>query len=465
MGKRAKRVIACIAAGLVLLCVFGIIWAIKCAWPFIYTRDTDAEIGKLKAQGKPVCTQDLVPKKIPDSVNAALVYGKAFRAMPLKRGQMDVVYDFTSGDPAKAAKAKGSVSGLIARCSQSLKLTEKAAAMPQCQFAIPWGEGYLAELPHLNKLRQLSRLVAARALWSAQAGQMSACVHDVETGLEMSRATADEPILVSALVQHALVQIAAATLRKSVVYGHMPEAQARECHQKFGEVDLQTSLVKALEGERAMGLTLSRQMENGTVPDPEHPGKPLVSGPPAHLFRYMLRPDRRFYLRQFDMLLRYSGLPYREIKRKRLDQRMDADPPRYALVSYVLLPVGSRALEARDRCLVAVGQSRVACALEAYWDRFGSYPETLSELRSKLGWKIEEDPFSGRDFIYKRLPRGYLLYSIGDDLRDDGGETRDYFEKKELADRKKAHPKDWWRRRADENMRHRSDIVWRVKRG
>lgn len=38
-----------------------------------------------------------------------------------------------------------------------------------------------------------------------------------------------------------------------------------------------------------------------------------------------------------------------------------------------------------------------------------------------LGWKIPEDPFSGKDFIYKRQEKGFILYSIGRNMKDDGG--------------------------------------------
>jgi len=42
-------------------------------------------------------------------------------------------------------------------------------------------------------------------------------------------------------------------------------------------------------------------------------------------------------------------------------------------------------------------------------------------LRSRLGWKLPQDPFSGKDFVYKRQGKGFLLYSIGENLKDDGG--------------------------------------------
>jgi hypothetical protein len=36
---------------------------------------------------------------------------------------------------------------------------------------------------------------------------------------------------------------------------------------------------------------------------------------------------------------------------------------------------------------------------------------------------VPKDFFSGKEFIYKIQDKGYILYSIGLNLRDDGGKT------------------------------------------
>jgi hypothetical protein len=42
------------------------------------------------------------------------------------------------------------------------------------------------------------------------------------------------------------------------------------------------------------------------------------------------------------------------------------------------------------------------------------------------------DVFTGRPFIYRRTPEGFVLYSVGDNLKDDGGRGRDPDTKKLL---------------------------------
>ena len=49
---------------------------------------------------------------------------------------------------------------------------------------------------------------------------------------------------------------------------------------------------------------------------------------------------------------------------------------------------------------------------------------------------VPEDPFDGKELRYKKLEPGYVVYSVGDDLEDQGGLSRN-----ELDDRNDPH--DW----------------------
>ena len=65
----------------------------------------------------------------------------------------------------------------------------------------------------------------------------------------------------------------------------------------------------------------------------------------------------------------------------------------------------------------------LSCALEAYRLEHGAYPKSLTELVTG-GYlrKLPTDPFTtDKPFIYNPTDGGYLLYSIGPDMKDDGG--------------------------------------------
>ncbi len=76
--------------------------------------------------------------------------------------------------------------------------------------------------------------------------------------------------------------------------------------------------------------------------------------------------------------------------------------------------------------IAAVRLLRVEVALYRYRKASGRFPDRLDALVPRLLGTIPTDPFGGDSkpsFIYKPLKNGaaYLLYSIGPDMKDDGG--------------------------------------------
>jgi len=59
-----------------------------------------------------------------------------------------------------------------------------------------------------------------------------------------------------------------------------------------------------------------------------------------------------------------------------------------------------------------------------------------------VDWKLPTDPFTGKDMVYKQAGDGFILYSVGYDLKDNGGTA--------LQPRGRAEPS--------------GDIVWRIDR-
>ncbi len=68
---------------------------------------------------------------------------------------------------------------------------------------------------------------------------------------------------------------------------------------------------------------------------------------------------------------------------------------------------------------------QTALGLESYRLKHqGQLPPDLSSLTPELSKEVTLDPFDGQPLRYKRLPKGYMIYSIGPDGNDDGGLER-----------------------------------------
>ena len=66
-------------------------------------------------------------------------------------------------------------------------------------------------------------------------------------------------------------------------------------------------------------------------------------------------------------------------------------------------------------------QVRIGFALTAYRAEKGKYPRLLDELVPNYLSELPLDKFSDEPFIYIPREKGFLLYSVGSNGRDDGG--------------------------------------------
>ena len=62
-----------------------------------------------------------------------------------------------------------------------------------------------------------------------------------------------------------------------------------------------------------------------------------------------------------------------------------------------------------------------AAAIKLYKIRHGSYPKTLRDLTPDILKQIPIDEFTGRPLIYRATDKGFVVYSISANLKDDNG--------------------------------------------
>jgi hypothetical protein len=68
---------------------------------------------------------------------------------------------------------------------------------------------------------------------------------------------------------------------------------------------------------------------------------------------------------------------------------------------------------------------RLAFAVEVFRRERGRYPDRLEELASQYVPAVPPDPLTGQSFLHRKTEDGFLLYSVGRNLKDDGGLSLD----------------------------------------
>jgi hypothetical protein len=91
----------------------------------------------------------------------------------------------------------------------------------------------------------------------------------------------------------------------------------------------------------------------------------------------------------------------------------------------LLMPALEKYIEATDRTEQYQQNLQVVLALAAYRADKGSYPSRLDDLAPTYLAQVPGDLFSGKPLLYKPSKEGYLLYSVGINEKDDGGQGYD----------------------------------------
>ncbi len=332
----------------------------------------------------------------------------------------------------------------VAGNAEALALLEKAAGMPRCRWPQDWTKGQAMVFPYHAPTRQCARLLAAKMRVEARQGQADQALHTCGVSLAMSRAIKSDPLLIASLVSYALTVLPLDGLRSGLglerltADGPLPPvvpnpalpstAACRALYEQLAHVD-PASLQKAMLGERAMMLGtfdgLRRDTERAQARlRAEAKGAEWPAPYTLEQGLQVLALDMVAYLRISAETISTTNLAWREarVRLAALDAQVNALPP-YCQTAKMLSPptMFGRIIQKRDQCAAYLSRAQIALALVACHNETGQWPQSLEQLRKVLKWDLPLDPFSGKDFVYQRDGEGWVLYSVGPDLRDDDG--------------------------------------------
>jgi hypothetical protein len=404
---------------------------------FIAGQRLEAGLNRIRQAGEPLTLAEAAPPQIPDEENAAVLYEKAFKRFEFdERGEiqdpdLQTINSFMSWQPhqKETRPTLAQVGAAVAHLQSVFPLLEEASLRPACRFPVNWEAGIEVQFPHLGSMRLATRLLTAKALVDSAAGDSEKTVTDIAAIIRMANQIAPEPTMISQLVRVACFGIIFQNFPTVLENTPFDMVQSRFLYDLLATTEGRAPYVHAMEGERCFGLTVfdlirrKNPMELFSLSsDGDYPGVrtffrlwPVL----RVIWEPFLKLDEVYNLKYMQRQINLAAQPYRKVYDQY--QTLDADRPWYALGSAIFLPVFSGGHAKQDQLIAEAAIMRGALALRAYQIERGKYPDSLAQLRAAGGWEIPEDPFSGKELIYRRQGQDYLLYSVGPNFKDDGG--------------------------------------------
>ncbi len=361
---------------------------------------------------------------IPYHQNAAPLYQEAFesldafekRSPDLKKRIEGWFDEMPTGDALKDE----ALSAALSAVSGDLALLRRAAAMPGCHFEHNTESLYAVMLPELAAFRNAARWLALEGRHAAARGEAAVAFRNAAAISRMAGHCSQEPFIISGLVACSMEGIVAGMLDQ-VLSVPVPPAAGTVSPMDIPTCSYRMVMQRVLRTEMAAGFELYCQMADGSLGPMLDTDSWLVQDLLPFWRVFLFEPDLAFYRRSMQEYVNRLSEPYgRQVERETVIP--PGGPPH--LISAQVLPALDRIGEPAARADALRRLTRVAIAVAAYRAAEGAYPVRLMDLLPKYAERIPLDPFDDQPLRLARKGNGVVVYSIGLNRKDDGGESR-----------------------------------------
>lgn len=404
----------------------AVLVALVCAW-FVEQSAVDSQLAALRAKGLPTTAKELndfyaVPEGTADTTKLWINAIDAVQAANLRTRGGTLPYVGTSvariPAPGEAWAKLEMARQFLGQLGTELQAIRRAAAAGgQVRFPVDFSAGNETLLPYTMQSREVARLLALNAHVCVHDGNGSQAIQDVRAIFALSDALRGEPTVMSQLVRNYVHAIGFDAAEWLMLHCEWTDAELESLQTAVQSARFKADMSNALCGERATCLITLNSIPLRPV---------LLSNVDEAL---------RFFESSIEA---YSGSWPDTLKRQReLDDRMKAlsegtitrlrlKPVLLVLPTFQRAALSSARAEAVQRC------ANLAIAAQRYRMQHGRIVGSLANIDQKfLGAPSEPsaqftDPFDGQLLRLKLEPTRVVIYSIGENWQDDGGDCDSY---------------------------------------
>ena len=302
-------------------------------------------------------------------------------------------------------------------------------------------------LPDLQPSIRLGAALTARAMLKISCGESEAAWQDALILYRLSRLMGQPPHVMSQLVGGTLENWANRVLTQILlVKSNLPKAEARRMLAELHALPpwQPDALARAMRGERLMCLdALSHAMRSSDAVGEITGTKSstnlhydagnvlrIMNGWYDRICETVEQPDYPTRIKAVKALAADYEKLCMEVEENNnaplvafLLGRTDSNKAVANLALAIFFPATKRILAEETSVEERTEMSQIALALAAFKDEKGAFPQKLAELAPGYLPKVPNDLFIGQPLKYSRTANGYLLYSVGPNMKDDGGKN------------------------------------------
>jgi hypothetical protein len=429
-----------------LALVLTVLWvAGRLALPW----QVESKLRAIRHAGYPVTLAELDRwyPEVSREANGAELYGAAFAKLGGGVGRVPLALDgLTDGSSQRTplpSEVKRSLDVLLAGNGGVLDSLHQAAALKQSRYPLDLSRLSMRPYSHLGYLRWSAHLLEGEALHYADDQDSALAARSVTSLLGLARSLAAEPIVRSHLARIDCQQIAAASLEQVLNRTVPADADLGHLTTALNEADDPQSLTRAFVGQRCIGIYSFDMMMPSANPSmwPVKRSLPLWQQMVIYPVLFIRFPSLLYYpsglmhwdeLRYLQFMNRYiaaaeAGFPER-IAAAQSSQRAVARLPWFHVLARLWLRnMNGSAIILKDAANTArLRAARTAIAVERYRLAHGQLPTTLTALVPSYLDAVPADPFdpASAGLQYRKLAKGYVVYSIGSDATNDNGDKK-----------------------------------------
>jgi len=295
--------------------------------------------------------------------------------------------------------------------------------------------------------RSAAQWLSGSVLQDLHEGSRQLALQDLVALASLARLNRDEYTLVSQMIRMAIARLGLAATWEALQAPDWTEAELGQLQHSWEAVDLPEALEKGFLGERAIGVEIWSMVRTSKGSQ----ARRAFIYPPSRKMTlddlvgdYILFPaykvssindDELFHLRAMQQCLDSFRLlrahrPWGEAKRS-LDKtsndinRLVNSPERFRYwFSWMAIPNFQKAAGTGVRAETERQLTIAAIAIKRYQLRYGKTPPELAALVPEFVTSAPYDCMSGNALGYRLIGGTFVLYSVGEDAHDDGGDPQ-----------------------------------------